>query len=365
MRPRILTRFLFANPRGREYNVCVKLSSLRYSTIKLAIFGSVLLYLGLDLLAFRGPVWNMMYGGKTPAIPASEIVADVYGEPITKAQLNRYEAEQDALAGRKAPEPGRRASMLMNMVRAKLLQIRTRYNVTRLPDFHEKATAEAAALATRAENLAAMEAQLQSQGYENLGHYSKRINSTLQSAALLEQAIEPHITVSDEDVTRVYEQLKHELPAPARRQVKHIFLETLHKDPAEVKKQAQQILARLQQGEDFAAVAKECSQDLHSAPKGGELGVLEDSGQCPLHKLPLFGEDAIPAGVPTLVQSEWGWHILQAGEITPAGTLRPEECRASIRSAIESVRREQALDAWYKSALKEGFSKKRIKINVK
>lgn len=343
----------------------MKLSSLRYSAIKLAAFGSVLLYLGLDLLAFQGPVWHAMYGNKAPAIPASEIVAEVYGEPITKAQLDRYEAEQDALAGRTSPEPSRRASMLMNMVRSKLLQIRTRYNVTRLPDCQEKASAEAAALATRANSPTAMEAQLRSQGYQNLEQFSKRINSTLESAALLEQTIEPHIAVSDEDVARIYEQLKHELPAPAHREVKHIFLETLHKNPAEVEKQARDILTRLQQGEDFATLARECSQDQHSAPKGGELGVMEDVAQRPLSKLPLFGENAIPAGVPTLAQSEWGWHILLAGEIVPAGTLSPETCHASIRSAIESVRREQALDSWYKNALKEGFTKKRIKINVK
>lgn len=342
----------------------VKLSSLKYSTIKLVIFGSVLLYLGVDLLAWHGPVWNVMYGGKTAAPSRSEIVAEVYGEPITRAQLNRHEAEQDALAGRTAPQPARRAAMLMELVRGKLLRIRTRYNDTRLPDCRAAAEAEVERQATRAESPEAFEAWLQSQGYTNRKQYTDKLEARLLGAALLENAIAPYTEVSDEEVERIFNQLQSELPAPESRQVSHIFLETLHKDPEAVRRQAEELLRRLQNGEDFAALARTASQDSHSAPKGGDLGIVENTAERPLPELPLFGEGAIPPGVPTIAQSKWGWHILQAGEIQPARTRTPEECRASIRTAIESVRREQATDAWFKGAVKEGFIKKRIQTHV-
>lgn len=343
----------------------MKLSSLKYSTIKLLVFGSVLLYLGIDLFAWHGPVWHAMYGDRPPAPEPEELVAVVYGEPLTKAQLDRHEAEQNALAGRATPEAARRASMLMDLVRGKLLHIRTRYNDTRLPDCRAAAEAEVERLAARAGSPAEFEAQLRAQGYASRADYTDKLEVTLQSVALLEQAIAPHCQVTDAEVERVYEQLKHELPAPARRQVSHIFLETLHQDPAAIEKQAQDILTRVQNGEDFASLARELSQDLHSAPLGGELGVMEDVAERPLRELPLFGEGAIPAGVPCAVQSKWGWHILLAGEITPAGKRSADEVRESIRSAIESTRREQAVNAWFKGAVREGFIKKRIQTDVK
>jgi hypothetical protein len=95
------------------------------------------------------------------------------------------------------------------------------------------------------------------------------------------------------------------------------------------------------------------------------LGIIEDTTGRPLPELPLFGENAIPANTPVAVHSKWGWHILLAGEITPVGIRSFEECRESIRTAIISTRREQAVNAWFKGAVKEGFIKKRIRTHVK
>lgn len=306
-----------------------------------------------------------MYGDKAPAPEPHAIVAEVYGEPLTLAQLNRYEAEQDALAGRDKPQAARRASMLMELVRQKLVRIRTRYNSKQLPDCRAKAEQEISRLATRAADDDAFDAWLKGQGYADRKQYTDRLTTRLQSAALLERAVAPHCEVSDEEVEQVYARLADELPMPASRTVSHIFLETLHKDPATVRQQAEELLQRVQRGEDFAALAREHSQDANTAPRGGLLGRMDDTTTRPLPELPLFGDNAIPPATPTLVQSKWGWHILLAGDIAPARKLTADECRQSIRSAIASVRREQALDAWYKSALKEGFFKKRIKTNVK
>lgn len=343
----------------------MKLSSLKYSLYKLIIFSSVLLYLGVDLLVWHGPLWKSIYGDKTAAPDRSEIVAEVYGEPITMAQLNRHEAEQNALAGRTESEPARRASMLMELVRGKLLHIRTRYNETRLPDCGEAAQAEVERLAKRAADSATFDSWLAGQGYTDRQQYINKLNVRLQSAELLEQAIKPFCSVSEEETERIFHQLQTELPAPAYREVSHIFLATLHKNPADVQLQIEQLMGRLQNGEDFAALAREYSEDENSAPRGGTLGRIEDTAERPLPELPLFGENAIAAFTPTIARSRWGWHILLAGDITPAGNRTLNESRESIRTAIESVRREQATDAWFKGAVKEGFIKKRIKTHVK
>lgn len=335
---------------------------LKISAIKLSIFCVVLLYLATDLFLWHGPVWNAAYGAKKAQRPANA-VATVCGEAITAEQLARYTAEQDKLAGRTTPEPSRRASRLLELVRSVDLCIRTRYNDLNLPSFRKEAEEEAARLASRAESEEAFEAQLASQGYTR-DSFTDKLEVRLKEQAQLERAIEPFTNVSDEEVAAHYEQLKGELTIPAARPVRHIFLATLHRNNEEVKGRAHALLKRLHGGEDFAAIAEEASEDARTAEQGGDLGLLYDDAARPLPELPIFGEQAIPSGVPTLAQSRWGWHILLVGDIIPARTATPEECRESIRTAIISAQRELAIRNYFKSSLREGRQHKRIKIYV-
>lgn len=340
----------------------MKLSSLNIFAIKLALFSSALLYMAVDLLWWHGPVWKAMYreGGALAGSP--EPVAAVYGEEISAGQLARYEAEQDLLAGRTAPEAQRRASMLMDLVRASLLRLRTRYNDKNLPSFHDEAQEEVARLASRALDEEHFAAALASQGYTR-EQFTAKLETRLRSLALLERSIAPLVQVEEEEISRVFQQLQQEMRQPASREVRHIFLATLDRNPAEVRAAAEQLLARLQAGEDFATLAKAHSEDEHSAPQGGSLGVIADDSSFALPELPLFGEGAIAAGAPVLAQSRWGWHILLAGEISPARPLTVEEVRESIRTALLSTRREQAIRAYFEAGIREGFSKKRIQIH--
>lgn len=340
----------------------VKPTSLKIFAIKLALFGCALLYMGCDLLLWRGPVWHAIYG--SGAADTSEPVAEAYGRAITSAQLQRYEQEQDALAGRGEPEPQRRAAMAMDLVRAALLRIRTQYNDKNLPDCHEEAGLEVGRLASRARSGESFEQCLASQGYTRKS-FTDKVEVRLRSLALLERMMEPLVQADDAEINRVYRQLGQELRVPASREASHIFLATLGRNPARVREKAESLLARIQAGEDFSALAREYSEDERSAPLGGKLGVLVDNEHRPLPGLPLFGERAIAAGAPVLAQSEWGWHILLAGEITPARAMGEEEAKESLRTAILSVRREQALNAYFEAALREGFQKKRIRVHVK
>ncbi len=336
----------------------------RIAALKLGIFVPALVYMGIDLFAWQGPLWHLMYASQQANHDTSDLAAVVGGEPITQAQLARYEAEQDALAGRKKPQPERRASYLMEMVRATQLLTRTRYNDTNLPDCRAEAQAEVARLATRFENEGAFEAALTSQGYTRQS-YTDKLTVRLRERALLERAIAEASQVSEAELASAYESLKDELTLPARRELRHIFLATLNKDVEAVRAEAQRLLERLQAGEDFAKLAREASEDPRSAPLGGMLGELQDSSTRPLPELPLFGDEAIAAGTPTLAQSRWGWHILLAGELQAATTPSLDACRESIRSALTSVKRELALREYFKIDLQDAQKNKRIQFYLR
>ncbi len=331
----------------------------KISLLKLALFGTALAWTAADVWFLEGPIWRALHPDK-PQVDVSTLAAEVQGEPITLAQLARYEAEQDMLAGRSEPQAARRPLYLMELVRHRLLRNRTRYNDRNLPSCREEAEAEVARLASRYPTEEAFAAALTSQGYTK-EQFTNRVEARLREAALLERALSPYIEPSEEDIAAAYEEVRPELRLPARREVKHIFLATLHKDSEAVRAEAQALLEQLAAGQaEFATLAREHSEDERSAPLGGSLGLLAEEGadKNPLHELPLFGEGAIPTGVPTLAQSKWGWHILLAGDMQPARVPTLEECRASLASALRSARREQALRDYMEADLRQ--NRKRV-----
>ncbi|MDO4220955.1 MAG: peptidylprolyl isomerase [Akkermansia sp.] len=335
----------------------MRISSLKLTAIKLALFTTVLGYLAIDLWVVEGPVYRILHPLQTAA--AEEPVASVNGERITRAQLARHTAEQNLLAGRESTDNSRPATMVLGLVNNSMVRIQARYNDRNLPPQKQEAQEEMARLQSRAADEHAFNAALLSQGYTR-ENFAAKLEARLLELAVLERAADKHTAVGNEALKLHYDQLKDELEIPASRTVKHIFLATLEKDPETVKATAEALLARIQAGESFADVARECSEDERSAPKGGDLGTLYDDGTLPLEELNLFGESPLAAGTPALVQSRWGWHIVLAGPVTPAYTPSLDECRESLRSAIESAQRELATDAYFDTALKEGRAKKHI-----
>lgn len=343
----------------------MRLSPLKVYALKLTLFSTVLAYLAVDLWWWHGPVWQAMHSQNRPEQATENVVAEVLGETITAEQWARYEAEQNFLAGREKADELRRISMLMDMVRAATLRIRTRYNDKNLPDLRQVAEEEVARLASRARSAEEFEGWVQAQGYKNRQELTDKVEVRLRGLFQLERAIAPLCEVSDAEVEKHYNLLKDQLVLPAHRTAKHIFLETHGKDPQLVQQKAQEIMLRLQAGEDFRKIAQEHSEDLHTAPQGGELGQVWDDARRPLPELPFFGSGAIPAGAFHLIQSRWGWHIIQAGEIIPARQQTLAECRDSIRAALISAQREIAIDTYFTTGVREGIRRQNIKIHAK
>ena len=338
----------------------MKLTPLKIYAIKLAFFSTVLGYMALDLLVFHGPMHQFLHADRQLR---EGLMAEVYGEPITLGQLNRFTAEQDALAGRTQADPNRRASMIMALVRDSLLRLRARYNDTKLPDMRKTAEEVVNQLATRAGGEQNFITHLASQGYTRR-EFTEKMEARMKQQILLENAVKNVSEVDNAAIAAHYRQLKDELTIPASRPLRHIFLATDGQDAQAVRARAELLLKRIEAGEDFSTLARENSEDDRSAPNGGNLEQIHDDGTFPLPELMIFGESAIPAGTPVLAQSRWGWHILLAGPITPAYTPALDECRESLRTAIISAQRELGVNAWFKGAIKEAFKQKRLEIHV-
>lgn len=346
------------------WGVAVKLSSLKIFALKLALFSGMLAYMAVDLFIWHGPLWSALYA-ESEKTDHSDALASVYGEKITENQLRRYEAEQNWMRGSSESSPARRSALLMDMVRSTLLRMRTRYNDKNLPSHLIKdAEAEEKKLKSRAKSDEDFSLWLASQGLTPHS-FKARILVALKSRELLERSVRSFCEVTDADVEKHYELLKERLTAPAHRHVQHIFLATLDKNPEKVRLKAQEALDKLTAGEaDFATLAQEYSEDDRTYVRSGDLGEVNDDEHLALPELNLFGENALPANEPSLVQSRWGWHIILPGEITPARQLSLDEVRNSLRTAIQSAQYELAVQAYFDEAVREGFKKKHIQIHA-
>ncbi|HEY1851052.1 MAG TPA: peptidylprolyl isomerase [Candidatus Binataceae bacterium] len=150
-------------------------------------------------------------------------------------------------------------------------------------------------------------------------------------------------TPTEQEIQDYYGQnLKTEFTHPAQVHARHILIaltpdaSSAEKNAAKAK--AEDILAKLKAGGDFAALAKQYSEDPGTRDKGGDLGFF---GHGELVKP--FEEVAftLKPGQYGIAQSQYGFHVIEVIESKPDRVDTPEEARAKI---IEDLRRKNGVD---------------------
>jgi len=116
------------------------------------------------------------------------------------------------------------------------------------------------------------------------------------------------VTVKDEDLQAAYQ--KEIANLAEQRRAAHILIEVNDKTTdAQAKAKIEEIQQRLAKGEDFAALAKEFSQDPGSATKGGDLGYAGKGVYDPAFEDALYALNKDQVSAP--VRSEFGWHLIK------------------------------------------------------
>ncbi len=149
----------------------------------------------------------------------------------------------------------------------------------------------------------------------------------LSTADLLDKA-----EVSEEELKKYYEAKKDTLANPEKRKAQHILL-TVKDNKEEVKKQIDAIAKRLKDGEDFATVAKEVSQDPGSAKNGGDLGMVAPGDMVEAFDKKLFSMKVGEVSEPIL--TNFGYHIIKLNEIKQAAIPSMEELRTQLTDELK------------------------------
>ena len=144
---------------------------------------------------------------------------------------------------------------------------------------------------------------------------------------------------SDEDIQVYYDSHKEEYRKPEEVRARHILFkipaDATDEQKADIRKRADEALERAKKGEDFAALAREYSQD-PTAAEGGDLGFFARG----VMSAP-FDEAAFqlaPGAISGLVETPAGLEIIKVEEKHAASVEPLEAVRKSIVEAIQKNR---------------------------
>jgi len=136
------------------------------------------------------------------------------------------------------------------------------------------------------------------------------------------------VEVTEEELATYYEDERYRFQTDEERQARHILLSL---DTEDAEAGAAAIIARLDAGEDFEALAAELSEDAGTSGQGGDLGWVSKGLLIGPFEDTLFAMEVGDVQGP--VETDFGYHI-----------IRLEEIRAGEVRTFESVRDELARD---------------------
>jgi parvulin-like peptidyl-prolyl isomerase len=151
---------------------------------------------------------------------------------------------------------------------------------------------------------------------------------------------------SDEEIQKFYEKNKEaQFTTPEQRCARHILF---NKDQ---KQKAEDVEKQLEDGADFAKLAKENSQDPGSAEKGGDLGCLGKGETVPEFEEATFGAEQGEIVGP--VKTEFGYHIIEVTDAKPEQTRPLSEVESQIRSQLSTEEQSEAFSKWLEEQKKQ------------
>ncbi|MGL4796438.1 MAG: peptidylprolyl isomerase [Paraclostridium sp.] len=123
--------------------------------------------------------------------------------------------------------------------------------------------------------------------------------------------------IPEDDIKTYYEENKDKYKED-KVKASHILISTVDEKTEkamtetkkkEAKKKAEEIYKKVKDGEDFAKLAKEYSEDEYSATNGGDLGFFEKGKMVPEFELAAFSLDK--GKISEIIETQYGYHIIK------------------------------------------------------
>jgi peptidyl-prolyl cis-trans isomerase C len=296
---------------------------------------------------------------------ADPVVATGKGFEIKRSQVDEaflnYSAAE-ASRGGNVPDTDRqmvRQKLLDHLIIDRiLLQMATPTEKTNIQKLVDDAITEA-----RTNSPEALEAQVKASGMTLAQMRDRAVDQQLCNRVLVRETTNG-ITVSDAEVKKFYDDNPSDFLVPERVHVAHILVSTLDLTtqnplPPDKKKEkeklANDIRTRAQNGEDFAKLVKQYSDDPGSRDKGGEYTFARNHQMVPEFETASFTLKTNQ--ISDLVETRFGYHIIKLIEKFPPSQQQFADASSKIREYLVGQQANKELPA-YLEKLKAGANVK-------
>jgi peptidyl-prolyl cis-trans isomerase C len=173
----------------------------------------------------------------------------------------------------------------------------------------------------------------------------KNIEDSMSAQEVVDKALKDVPGPTDAEIAKFYDDNPDKFAVPEQVHAAHILLLTDPKSTPEqkaaIEKKLEGIRADIESKTiPFAEAAAKYSQDKSSAQKGGDLGFFSRG------RLVKPFEDAafatLPGTLSPVVETQFGYHIIQVIEVKPAHKASLEEGKTAIRQFLDQVNKRKA-----------------------
>lgn len=263
----------------------------------------------------------------------SKIVATVNANEITETELNEIAAAYQQQTMKPEVSEEEKKMLLESLIDNKLLQVEAAERNLEVTDellnqqlsyFYQQYGGE--------ENLKAL---LEKQGVD-LNDIIENMKVDLQGQLAAKAEIDEKLNLTDEDLQAFYDANKESIKIDETFRASHILVKT---EEEGAKEKAENLLAELNNGADFAELAKENSA-CPSGQSGGDLNFFGKGQMVPEFETAVIDLDVDQ--ISGLVETQFGFHIIKKTDHQEARVLTFEEAKNQIKDVV-SKEKSQAI----------------------
>jgi len=189
-----------------------------------------------------------------------------------------------------------------------------------------------------------LEKAIQQQGFESMQQYKDMFFENNMNGFLvnkLREEVVNKVEVSDEEAKEFYNNNQQQFETSEQKKVSHVLFDE--------KSKAEEVLAKIKNGADFAEMAKEHSTG-PTAENGGDLGFIT-AGERGLDATFLDAAMELNVGEVSSepVKTQFGFHLIKVTDFREAGVRDFEEVKSQIKNQLKSQKQSQAFQEFVES----------------
>jgi peptidyl-prolyl cis-trans isomerase C len=307
------------------------------TTVTLALVGA-------HLVIAAEPVPNESAPTAIPAGDSADVVVKINGVAIPRAELDRNMRPLLAKFGSAdALSPEQRAlveeTAKENLIRTELLyQLAMKQEID---DLEQQVEEQLAIIKSRSASEEEWNDALAKKGITSEG-LREQLKRAIQINAFVENEVVSKIEITDAQLKAFYDEHPESFSKPESMRASHILIGIDAGAGAEEKEQskrkADEILAQVKSGADFAELAESVST-CPSAEQGGDLGEFERGQMVAPFEDAAFGLDA--GAVSEVVETQFGYHIIKATAKSAAEVVPFDEVKDRIEKHLKAQQLQQ------------------------